>query len=137
LFSSSERVSQLPFSLENQIIFYAGPTPSISEGDGVIGPTTSSRMDKYVEPMLKLGVKGFLGKGPRSRETSSLVHKYQAIYLATVGGAAALLSKFIKSAKMVFYHDLGPEAIYYLDVAKFPAVVAIDVEGKSIFESEV
>jgi len=133
LLSSTDPEAQLPLDLKGQVIFYAGPTSEFVEGKGVIGPTTSARMDRYVGAMLKLGVKGFLGKGPRSNEVAGLLKEYGGVYLATAGGAAALLSKFVKKATMIAYQDLGPEAIYQLEVAKFPAIVAIDSSGKSIF----
>lgn len=129
LLHSSNPAAELPIKLEGQVIFYAGPTASITEGKGVIGPTTSSRLDKYVEGMLKLGVKGFLGKGPRNVKTGELLKKYRAVYFVTVGGAAALLSKFVKDAKIITYPDLGPEAIYQLKVAEFPVLVACDSKG--------
>lgn len=134
LLESSNPADELPLSLEGQVIFYAGPTASITEGKGVIGPTTSARLDRYVEGMLKLGVKGFLGKGPRSGEAYKLLEKYQAVYFVTVGGAAALLSKFVKGAKIIAYPELGPEAIYQIRVEEFPAYIACDSRGRSIFE---
>ena len=135
LLEANNPAAELSLDMAGQVIFYAGPTNSIVEGQGqgVIGPTTSARMDRYVEAMLKLGVKGFLGKGPRGDEVAGLMKEYGAIYLATVGGAAALLSKFVKQATIIAYRDLGPEAIYHLEVAKFPAIIAIDARGKSIF----
>ncbi len=135
LFASSEPASELGVDLNGKIIFYAGPTSGFINGHGVIGPTTSARMDKYVEPMLKLGVKGFLGKGPRGKNINSLLAKHSAVYFATAGGAAALLSKYIKDVKVLAYEDLGPEAVYSIKVEDFPAIVAIDSNGSSIFKS--
>ncbi len=133
LLASDNPAGELPIDFNSQIIFYAGPTAGFVNRKGVIGPTTSARMDVFVEPMLKLGVKGFLGKGPRSAEVKDLLVKYGAVYLVTVGGAAALLSKHVKDAKIIAYPDLGPEAIYLITVENFPALIATDKNGKSIF----
>ncbi len=134
LLSSPEASKEAGINFEGQIIFYAGPSGDFQSGEGVIGPTTSARLDSFVEPMLELGAKGFLGKGPRGKEAVSKIQKYKAIYFVTVGGAAALLSKFVKEAKIVAYQDLGPEAIYKISVVDFPVFVAIDSSGRNIFD---
>lgn len=132
LLSSANPQKEIGFDLNGKIVFYAGPTAGLTSGRGVIGPTTSSRMDGFVEPMLKLGVKGFLGKGPRSEPVKELLAKYKAVYFVTVGGAAAVLSQYVRGAKVIAYPDLGPEAIYLITVQNFPAIVAIDSNGRSI-----
>ena len=75
-----------------------------------------------------------MGKGPRGKNIDALIQKYKAIYFVTVGGAAALLSKFVKQAKIIAYQDLGPEAIYQIEVDKLPVIVATDTHGNNIFE---
>ncbi len=135
LFASNDPASELPISLKEKIIFYAGPTSGFVNGKGVIGPTTSARMDRYIEPMLKLGVKGFLGKGPRGKQSNRLMADYKAVYLVTAGGAAALLSKYVKEVKVLAYEDLGPEAVFSVCVQGFPAMVATDSQGRSIFNN--
>ena len=127
---------QAPFSLENNVIYYLGPSPA-KEGQviGSAGPTTSSRMDKYTPLMLQNGVKGMIGKGKRSPEVIEAIKKNQAVYFAAVGGAGALLSKCIKKAEVIAYDDLGTEAIRKLEVENLPVVVVIDKDGNNLYET--
>ncbi len=133
-----ERGEPLPIDLRGQIIYYVGPTPA---RPGMIigsaGPTTSLRMDKYMEPLLKAGLKATIGKGYRSWRVVELLKKYKAVYLVATGGVGALISKRIKSAKIVAYEDLGPEAVRELWVEDFPAIVANDIYGGDIFRDGV
>jgi fumarate hydratase subunit beta len=123
-----------PFPTEGQILFYASPTPTPpNKIIGSIGPTTASRMDGFLEPLLKLGLKATMGKGSRSPEIINLLKEYKAVYLLVPGGIAALLSKHVKQAKVIAYPDLGPEAILELEVLNFPALVAIDAHGGSLW----
>jgi len=129
-----KKEGKLPFDLRNQIIYYTGPTPA-KEGEiiGSCGPTTSSRMDKYTPTLLESGLGGVVGKGQRSVGVISALRKYRSVYFAAIGGAGALLSIKVKSAKLVTYEDLGCEAIYKLEVKDFPVVVAIDIYGRSVY----
>jgi fumarate hydratase subunit beta len=121
-----------PFDLKGQIIYYVGPTPpKPGQVIGSAGPTTAIRMDKYVEPLLKLGLKGMIGKGYRSPQVKELLVKYKAVYFAAV---AVLLAKAIKSSEVIAYEDLGTEAIRRLVVEDFPVIVANDIYGGDIFE---
>ncbi len=130
-----EKGEKLPVDLEGQIIYYVGPTPpKPGQVIGSAGPTTAIRMDKYVEPLLKLGLKGMIGKGYRSPQVKELLKKYKAVYFAAVGGVATLLQKHIKSSELVAYEDLGTEAIRKLYVEDFPVIVANDAYGGDIFE---
>ncbi len=125
----------IPVDLKNQIIYYVGPTPpKPGQVIGSAGPTTSARMDKYVEPLLKLGLKGMIGKGNRSPQVRDLLRRYKAVYFAAIGGVATLLRKHIKSSELVAYEDLGTEAIRKLYVEDFPVIVANDIYGGDIFE---
>ena len=125
----------LPIVLQGQIIYYVGPTPpKPGQIIGSAGPTTAIRMDKYVEHLLKLGLKGMIGKGYRSPQVRELLKKYKAVYFAAVGGVATLLQKHIKSSELIAYEDLGTEAIRRLYVEDFPVVVANDIYGGDIFE---
>ncbi len=130
-----EKGGEPPIDLEGQIIYYVGPTPP-REGQviGSAGPTTAIRMDRYMEPLLKLGLKGMIGKGYRSPQVRELLKKYRAVYFAAVGGVAVLLQKHIKSSEMIAYDDLGTEAIRRLYVEDFPVIVANDIYGGDIFE---
>jgi fumarate hydratase subunit beta len=126
--------SRLPFGLKNSIIYYCGPTQTPkNKVIGSCGPTTSSRMDEFAPLLLKNGLKGMIGKGNRSEEVRKAIKKYKGIYFVTYAGCGALLSKYVKSAKRVAYGDLGPEAIMKLEVKDFPLIVAIDVNGRSVY----
>jgi fumarate hydratase subunit beta len=124
-----------PIELKGQVIYYCGPTPA-KPGKiiGSAGPTTSGRMDKFTLPMLKAGMKASIGKGKRSIEVRDALRLYKAVYFAATGGAGALLSKHITASKVVAYPELGPEAIYELEVKDFPVIVANDSHGNDLFE---
>ena len=125
----------LPMELEGNIIYYMGPSPA-REGNviGSAGPTTASRMDKYTPQLLDLGLKGMIGKGKRTPEVKDAMVRNQAIYLAAVGGAGALLSKCIIKSEVIAYEELGTEAIRKMEVKDFPAVVVIDTKGNDLYE---
>jgi fumarate hydratase subunit beta len=125
----------LPFDVTNQIIYYVGPTPAKpNQVIGSAGPTTSYRMDAYTPQLLENGLKGMIGKGERNSTVRDAIVKHKAIYFAAVGGAAALISKSIKSCKVIAYEDLGPEAIHKLEVIDFPAIVINDTFGNDLME---
>ncbi len=125
----------LPISIEGNTIYYMGPSPA-REGRpiGSAGPTTASRMDKYAPRLLDLGLKGMIGKGRRSEAVKEAIVRNKAVYFAAVGGAGALLSKAIKSSKVVAYDDLGTEAIRKLTVERFPVIVVIDSKGNNLYD---
>ena len=129
-----QKGERLPFDIENSVIYYLGPTPA-REGQviGSAGPTTSSRMDKYTPALLDLGLKGMIGKGKRSSEVIASMQKNNAVYFAAVGGAGALLSRAIKSSRVIAYDDLGTEAIREMYVEDFPAIVVIDSAGTNLY----
>lgn len=133
--NAMKKKGKLPFDLKGQVIFYAGPTPSAKSERiiGSIGPTTSSRMDPFMPFFLKAGLKAVIGKGPRSPEAKKLHKKFKAIYFAATGGAAALLSRHVTSAKKIAYDDLGAEAVLELKLYKFPVIVAYDAKGGDAF----
>lgn len=124
------------FSLQNNIVYYLGPSPA-KEGQviGSAGPTTSSRMDKYTPLMLKNGLKGMIGKGKRGSEVIEAIKKNHAVYFVAVGGAGALLSKCIKKSEVIAYDDLGTEAIRRLEVEDLPVIVVIDKDGNNLYET--
>lgn len=126
---------ELPIDIENQIIYYMGPSPK-REGRaiGSAGPTTASRMDKYTPKLLDLKLGGMIGKGKRSKEVIDAIVRNQSIYFAAVGGAGALLSKCIESSEVIAYDDLGTEAIHKLLVKDFPVIVVIDSEGNNLYD---
>ena len=126
---------EIPIDLQDNIIYYLGPTPE-REGQviGSAGPTTSSRMDKYTPMLLDRGLKGMIGKGKRSKEVIASMVLNKAVYFAAVGGAGALLSKKIKESRVIAYDDLGTEAIRELQVEEFPVIVVIDSKGNNLYE---
>jgi len=127
---------KLPIDLTGQVIYFVGPTPP-REGQiiGAAGPTTSSRMDAFSPKLIAAGLKGMIGKGYRSEEVRAALVKYGAVHFSTIGGAGALLSKHITSARVVAYEELDTEAIRKLEVVDFPAVVAYDAHGMSVYSS--
>ena len=128
----------LPINIENQVIYYMGPSPA-REGRpiGSAGPTTASRMDKYAPQLLDLGLGAMIGKGKRSQEVIDAVIRNDSVYFAAVGGAGALLSKCITSSEVVAYDDLGTEAIRRRTVENFPVIVVIDSEGSNLYETAI
>lgn len=133
-----DRGEALPFFLENNVIYYMGPSPA-REGRpiGSAGPTTASRMDKYAPELLDLGLKGMIGKGKRTVQVKEAIVRNGAVYFAAVGGAGALLSKKILSSEVIAYEDLGAEAIRKLEVKDFPVIVVIDSEGNNLYETAI
>jgi len=125
---------RLPIELKGAIIYYCGPTQT-PKGKiiGSCGPTTSSRMDTFTPLLLSRGLKAMIGKGDRSKEVKEVIKKYKGVYFVTYAGCGALLSKFVKKAKIAAYSELGPEAILKLEVKDFPLIVAIDANGRSIY----
>lgn len=129
---------ELPIDLRGQVIYYVGPAPA-KPGDpiGSAGPTTSMRMDPYAPMLMEHGMKGMIGKGMRSREVRDAMVRHRAVYFAAVGGAAALVAKRIKSAEVVAYEELGPEAIRKLYVDDLPLFVIDDIHGADLYEQGV
>jgi fumarate hydratase subunit beta len=125
-FDALKSGKKIPVSLKGETIYYTGPTPNRKgEVIGSCGPTTSSRMDPFTPLLLKHGLIGMIGKGERSKEVNLAIKKYGAVYFITIGGAGAYLSERVKSAEVIAYKDLGPEAIYRLTVEDFPAIAEV------------
>ncbi len=129
-----EKKEQLPFELKGAVIYFVGPSPA-REGRaiGAAGPTTSSRMDAFSPKLIACGLRVMIGKGYRNDEVRKSLKEFGAVHLSTIGGAGALLSKHIVSAEPIAYEQLGTEAIRRLEVVDFPAVVAYDSYGRSIY----
>jgi len=125
----------LPFDPAGSIIYYAGPTPPRPGNPvGAMGPTSSYRMDPYVEPLLQRGLRGMVGKGVRASKVKELLAEYGAVYLAATGGTGALLASCVRSAEIIAYPDLGPEAVRRIEFDSFPAYVAYDTVGGDMYE---
>lgn len=134
MYDALENGEALPIEMQNNVVYYLGPTPARpGHVIGSAGPTTSSRMDKYAPKLLDLGLKGMVGKGKRTQEVIDAVVRNGAVYFAAVGGAGALLSKCIKKADVVAYDDLGTEAIRRLEIENLPVIVVIDSEGTNLY----
>ncbi|XMB67773.1 FumA C-terminus/TtdB family hydratase beta subunit [Mycoplasmatota bacterium zrk1] len=128
----------LPIPIKDSIIYYVGPTPAKpSEPIGSCGPTTSYRMDPFLEPLLKLGLSGSIGKGARSENIKELLTKYNSVYFQAIGGTAAYLSKFVKSSKLIAFPELQSEAIRELTVEDFPVFVTYDIYGNDLIKDEI
>ncbi len=130
------RGERLPIELEGAIIYFVGPTPARpGRVIGAAGPTTSARMDPFSPTLVAHGLRAMIGKGYRNDEVRRALQQYGAVHLATLGGAGALLSRHIVRAQVVAYEDLGTEAIRRLEVVDFPAVVAYDAAGGSVYDN--
>lgn len=135
LIQALDNGEELPFDLKGQTLYYMGPSPTPpGRVIGSAGPTTSRRMDSHTPRLLAAGVKAMIGKGSRSPEVREAIRKHKAVYLATTGGAGALLAKSVRQIETIAYEDLGPEAIMRLTVENFPAIVANDIYGGDLFE---
>jgi len=133
-----ENGEELPFDLEGAVIYYVGPAPARpGQIMNSAGPTTSYRMDVYTPILLDHGLKGTIGKGPRSRAVRESMVRNGAVYLAAVGGAAAGIASTVREAEVIAYEDLGPEAVRRLVVEKMPLFVVNDTAGNDLFEKGV
>jgi len=138
LVETLKRGEELPFNPEGQIIYYVGPAPARpGKIIGPAGPTTSSRMDPYAIYLMEAGVRGMIGKGSRGQKVKEAIKKYKAVYFAAIGGAAALLSQYIKKAEVIAYEDLGAEAIRRLEVENFPLIVVNDTKGGDLYQEGI
>ncbi|MEY2891103.1 MAG: hypothetical protein RJA98_1011, partial [Pseudomonadota bacterium] len=124
----------LPVDFTNRVIYYVGPVDPVgSEAVGPAGPTTATRMDGFTEMMLaQTGLIAMVGKAERGPVAIEAIQKHKSAYLMAVGGAAYLVSKAIKAAKVVGFADLGMEAIYEFDIVDMPVTVAVDSAGVSV-----
>ena len=133
-----EAGKELPFDIKGQIIYFVGPAPARPGMPiGSAGPTTSYRMDPYSPILLDAGLKGMIGKGPRSKEVIDSMIKNKGVYFAAIGGAAVVMAQSVKAAKIIAYEDLGTEAIRELRVENLPCIVANDIYGKDLYEEGV
>ena len=131
------RGEKLPVDFKNRFIYYVGPVdPVRDEVVGPAGPTTASRMDKFVEPMLaQAGLLGMVGKSERGPAAIESIKKHRAVYCIAVGGAAYLVSKAIRASRVVAFPELGMEAIYEFEVKDMPVTVAVDSGGNAVHKS--
>ena len=131
-----DKQEKLPFDLQGAAVYYVGPAPAKpGYAIGSAGPTTSGRMDAYTPLLISKGLKGMIGKGPRSAEVKQAMKQHGAVYFAAVGGAGALISKSITMSEVVAYPELGAEAIRRMEVKDLPLIVAIDMFGNDLYQT--
>jgi fumarate hydratase class I len=132
-----EQGKALPVDFRNRVIYYVGPVDPVgNEVVGPAGPTTATRMDKFTEMMLsQTGLIGMVGKGERGPAAVETIRKHKAAYLIAVGGAAYLVAKAIRKARVLAFGDLGMEAIYEFEVHDMPVTVAVDSNGISVHDT--
>lgn len=129
-----ERGEPLPIDVRDAVIYYAGPTPARpGQVIGSCGPTTSGRMDAYAPTLLRLGLRGMIGKGARNQAVAQAMQETGAVYFAAIGGAGALAAACVKEAELVCYEDLGSEAIRRLVVEDMPLTVVLDSLGNDLY----
>ncbi len=125
----------LPFDPAGQAIYYVGPTPARpGRVIGAAGPTTSSRMDAFTPALLACGVKATIGKGLRGAAVQEAIVKYGAVHFSALGGAGALLSRYIVANELVAWDDLGAEAVRRLEFNDFPLIVTYDAHGGCVYK---
>lgn len=138
LLSALHQDGRLPFGLEGQTLFYAGPTPPrAGRPAGAVGPTTAKRMDFATPELLEAGIVATIGKGTRSEAVREAHAKTGSVYFAAVGGAAALLATHVAEAVPVAWDDLGTEALVRMELQDFPAFVAIDAQGGDLYAEAI
>jgi len=129
------RGAPLPVDLAGRVIYYTGPVAAVgAEAVGPAGPTTATRMDPFMAPLLAQGLLATVGKAERGRDAIAQIAAHGAVYLVAVGGAAVLASQAIRAARVLAFADLGMEAIHAFDVADFPVTVAVSADGRSIHD---
>lgn len=125
---------KLPFEIKDAIIYYCGPTPAKpGMAIGSCGPTTSSRMDGFMEELLEMGLLATIGKGGRSKQVNDAMKKHGAVYLCAMGGAGAIAASCIKSVEVISFEELGCESCKKMVFENFPLVVGNDIYGDSLF----
>ena len=128
-----EAGEELPVDFKGRAIYYVGPVdPVMGEVVGPAGPTTATRMDRFTEMMLDLGLLAMIGKAERGQNAVEIISNFKVAYLMATGGAAYLVSRAIKGAQVVAFEDLGMEAIYEFEVEDMPVTVAVDAEGNNV-----
>lgn len=124
----------LPVDLEDQLIYFVGPSPARpGQVIGSAGPTTSGRMSPFLPTFLERGLRGFIGKGYLDQVVKDALMKHRSIYFGAIGGSGALLSKFIEEAKVIAFPELLSEAIRQLRLKRFPGVVLNDAHGGDLY----
>ena len=125
-----------PFDIDGAVIYYVGPCPCADDKViGSCGPTTSYRMDAYAPRLIRMGLRGMIGKGARNDEVKAAITDCGAVYFGAIGGAGALLAHHVVSSEVIAYEDLGTEAVRRLEVNDFPVTVVIDTKGNDLYRT--
>ena len=136
LLEELDATGELPYDLDGQVLFYAGPTPARAGRPlGSVGPTSAARMDAATTTLLAAGIAATFGKGTRGVAVRQACRDHQTVFFGAVGGVAALLAERVTAAEVIAYPDLGTEALVRLELDDFPAFVAIDSLGVDIYET--
>lgn len=126
----------LPYDLQDSVVYYAGPTPAKpGQVIGSCGPTTAGRMDPFSPTMIEHGQVCMIGKGVRSKAVHDAMKQHGCVYMIAIGGAGAIIAASVKEMEVVAYEDLGCESVKKLTVENFPAIVAMDTAGGSLYET--
>lgn len=126
---------KLPIDLKEAVIYYCGPTPAPrGMAIGSCGPTTSSRMDPFSPVLIEHGNRIMIGKGNRSPAVVQAIKRYKALYLLSYGGCGAVLQERVIKNELIAFPELGPEAIYRIDIKEFPLIVGIDSKGNNLLK---
>ena len=134
IFEHLDASQPLPFDLKDAVIYYAGPCPAKPNmASGSCGPTTSARMEGFAPRLIDLGLGAVIGKGEMNDETREALKRNTSVYFAAIGGAGALYGNAISKSECIAFPELLSEAVYRLEVKDFPAVVAYDCHGGSIY----
>lgn len=134
IFELLEKGESLPFELKDAVIYYAGPCPAApGKSSGSCGPTTSARMETFAPALLDSGLGAIIGKGEMNAATREAIKRNSAVYFAAIGGAGAYYGKAVKKSECIAFPELLSEAVHRLEVENFPAVVAYDCKGGSIY----
>lgn len=132
-----EKGDELPFNLDGETIYYAGPCPAKPGFPcGPAGPTTSGRMDKYTPRLLSEGLKVMIGKGERSEAVINSIKENKAIYMVAIGGLGALISKCVEKVEVIGYPHLGTESVKKMWITRLPVIVAVDSLGNNIYMNQ-
>ena len=134
IFKLLDSGAELPYDLQDAVIYYAGPTPGHDGmAVGSCGPTTSSRMDGFAPRLYRLGLAATIGKGDRDEGVIEAIRETGSVYFCAVGGAGALIARHITEAEEIAFHELGCESVKRMHVDRLPLIVAVDSRGNNIF----
>lgn len=129
---------KVPFDIQDSVVYYAGPTPAKpGQVIGSCGPTTSGRMDPFSPQLIANGQVCMIGKGVRNQAVHDAMQKYGCVYMVAIGGAGAVIADSIKGLEVVAYDELGCESVKRLRVENFPAIVAMDTQGGSLYATGI